>query len=117
MKTIFTALLLLIWSVVNAEPIKEPKLPKEVRQFILDALQDEKGEYQNIEKKLLAIPKEERGQHHDRKLELLSGLVWKVDRKRAYALLEHIQSKELQEKIRTQYQGFERVNSKPSKTN
>ena len=107
-------MMLLATFCIRSEEI-EPKdqWPQELKQFMLKAVADEEGRFMNVEKVLLATKKQE--PLRDQKIEILSGLVWNVDRKRAHTLLKHIQNEKLRQKIQRHYKAMEDA-TKPTQT-
>lgn len=112
-------MLLLFVIFANGASCQQPaknkmEAPPEVLQFVVECLEDREEKFMNVEKALLATDK--KSPFRDQKLEVLSGLVWEIDRPRARALLKHIQSKKLKDRIEHQYKVLEEVRKPKAET-
>ena len=83
------------------------ELSPELIEFATKVVNDSDDRFENIERQLLATPKKE--PLRDERLEILSGLVFNLDKPRAYKLLGHIQNVELRKNIECQYKAIERM--------
>lgn len=96
----------------KAAPVEE--LSPDVKAFIKLCLEDEEKQYRGAEKWLMEqktiMPKT-----RDQMMEILSGLVWKIDKQRAHTLALQIKNPKLQKSVLAQYEVLESLPPTPVK--